>query len=169
MFTAGMPLFVERRLTWNGLPFGPEQVGYTWALAGFFGVFWQGPALGRLVKRFGESALNRAGFLGYVAGYTLLAFCTTVPVLIAATAVMSTGSLVRPSLTTMITHATSRDEQGVVLGLTQSLTSLGMIVGPLLAGYLIEHDLLTSWGLAAAAIAAGGLALAVRPEAAVPA
>ena len=164
MFTAGMPLFVERRLTWDGVAFGPEQVGYTWALAGLFGVFWQGPALGRLVKRFGERALNRAGFAGYVAGYAILAFCRSVPVLMLATAVMSMGSLVRPSLTSLITHATPRQEQGVVLGLTQSLTSAALIIGPLLAGYLIEHDLLTTWGMVASVIAAVGLALALRPE-----
>jgi multidrug resistance protein len=161
MFVAGMPLFVERRLTWDGRPFGAEQVGYVWALAGLFGVLWQGPALGRLVKAFGELKLNRAGFLGYVGGYTILAFSTSVPWLVLATAVMSMGSLVRPSLTSLITHAAPREEQGVVLGLMQSLNSGALIVGPLIAGYLIEHGLLTTWGLAAAATAVLGLALAV--------
>ncbi len=61
LFTSGFALFAERRLTWHGMPFGPEQVGYTWAYAGFMGIFLQGPALGRLVKRFGESNLNRVG------------------------------------------------------------------------------------------------------------
>src|SRR6266446_2682739 len=75
MFIAGMPLVLERRLTWAGRPFGPEQVGYTWAFAGLLGIFLQGPALGRLVKRFGERALNRSGFIGYAAGYAILAFC----------------------------------------------------------------------------------------------
>lgn len=162
MFTAGMPLFLERRLTWQGMPFGVEQVGYTWAFAGFLGVFWQGPALGRLVRRFGERALNRAGFLGYVGGYTILAFSTNVPMLALATAVTSMGSLVRPNLTSMITHATPREDQGVVLGLTQSLNSGALIVGPLLAGYLIDHGLLTTWGLTASGFALAGLVLAVR-------
>jgi multidrug resistance protein len=160
IFVAGMPLFVERRLTWDGRPFGPEQVGYVWALAGLFGVVWQGPALGRLVKTFGERRLNRAGFVGYVGGYTILAFCSSVPWLLLATAVMSMGSLVRPALTSLITHAAPREEQGVVLGLMQSLNSGALIVGPLIAGYLIEHGLLTAWGLAAAATAVLGLVLA---------
>lgn len=160
IFVAGMPLFVERRLTWDGRPFGPEQVGYVWALAGLFGVVWQGPALGRLVKTFGELRLNRAGFVGYVGGYTILAFCSSVPWLVLATAVMSMGSLVRPALTSLITHAAPREEQGVVLGLMQSLNSGALIVGPLIAGYLIEHGLLTEWGLAAAATAVMGLVLA---------
>jgi MFS transporter, DHA1 family, tetracycline resistance protein len=155
-----MPLFVERRLTWNGEPFGPEQVGYIWALAGLFGLIWQGPALGRLVKAFGELRLNRAGFVGYVGGYTIMAFCSSLPWLVLATAVMSMGSLVRPTLTSLITHAAPREEQGAVLGLMQSLNSGALIVGPLIAGYLIEHGLLTTWGLAAAATAVMGLVLA---------
>ncbi|MEP7354153.1 MAG: MFS transporter [Acidobacteriota bacterium] len=160
MFTSGVSLFLERRLTWNGSPFGPTQVGYMWALAGFFGVFWQGPALGRLVKRFGENALNRAGFFGYVVGYATLAVTSSVAMLGIATAVTSMGSLVRPSLTSLITQATPRDEQGVVLGLTQSLTSIALIIAPLLSGYLIEHNLLTAWGITAAVVATFGLLLA---------
>lgn len=166
IFTSGLPLFLERRLTWDGSPFGPKQVGYTWALAGLFGIFWQGPALGKLAKRFGEPLLNRTGFVGYVVGYAILAFCRNVASLGIATAVMSMGSLVRPALTSLITRAAPGDEQGVVLGLTQSLTSIALILGPLASGYLIEHGLLGTWGLAAAFIALLGLLLALRTKSA---
>jgi MFS transporter, DHA1 family, tetracycline resistance protein len=162
MFTAGLPLFAERRLQWHGKPFGPVQLGYIWAFAGFLGLFLQGPALGRLVKRFGERSLNRTGFGGYAAGYLILAFCHTLPVLILATIVTAIGTLVRPTLTSMISQAAARREQGVVLGLTQSLTSLAQIAAPLLAGYLIQRHWLTSWGLAASGIAAAGFFLASR-------
>ena len=160
MFIAGMPLVLERRLTWAGHPFGPEQVGYTWAFAGLLGIFLQGPALGKLVKRFGERALNRAGFMGYVGGYALLAFCHSIPMLALATLVTSIGGLVRPTLTSLITQATAREEQGVVLGLTQSLNSVALIVAPPFGGFLIEHGYLTAWGLAASAVAFVGLLLA---------
>jgi len=160
MFIAGMPLVLERRLTWAGQPFGPEQVGYTWAFAGLLGVFLQGPALGKLVKRIGERALNRAGFMGYVGGYALLAFCHSIPMLALATMVTSIGGLVRPTLTSLITQATPREEQGVVLGLTQSLNSVALIIAPPFGGFLIEHGFLTLWGLAASAVAFVGLMLA---------
>ncbi|HUA87567.1 MAG TPA: MFS transporter [Bryobacteraceae bacterium] len=166
MFTAGFPLYAERRLHWHGVLFGPEQVGFTWAFAGFLGIFLQGPALGRLVKRFGETALSRVGFAAYAASYVLLAFCYSIPVLAAATVASALGSLVRPTLTSMITQAAPRDEQGVVLGLTQSLTSLGQITGPPLAGYLIQQGLLTGWGLTAAAVTLAGLSFAFRHRAA---
>jgi MFS family permease len=162
LFTSGLPLFAERRLRWHGMPFGPVQLGYIWAFAGFLGLFLQGPALGRLVKRFGERSLNRAGFAGYASGYLILAFCHSLPVLIAATVVTAIGTLVRPTLTSLITQSATREEQGVVLGLTQSLTSVAQITAPVLGGYLIQQGLLTEWGVAASAVSALGLALASR-------
>jgi DHA1 family tetracycline resistance protein-like MFS transporter len=162
MFTTGFPLYAERRLYWHGMAFGPEQVGFTWAFAGFLGIFLQGPALGKLVKRFGEATLNRVGFAAYVTSYALLAFCYSIPMLAAATVASALGSLVRPTLTSMVTQAAPRQEQGVVLGLTQSLTSLGQIAGPPLAGFLIQRGLLTGWGLTASAIVLAGFLIAAR-------
>jgi MFS transporter, DHA1 family, tetracycline resistance protein len=164
MFTGGFALFAERRLTWHGAPFGPKQVGYAWAYAGFLGIFLQGPALGKMVKRFGERTLNRVGFVAYAGGYTTLAFCFSIPMLILATTISAVGSLVRPTLTSLITQAAPREEQGVVLGLTQSLTSVAQIAGPPLAGFLIQRGMLTSWGLTAAGVALIGLLLAIRSK-----
>lgn len=159
LFTSGFSLFAERRLTWHGLPFGVKQVGYTWAFAGFLGIFIQGPSLGKLVKRFGDRTLNRVGFAGYGTGYAILAFCFSIPMLILSTTIATIGSLVRPTLTSLITQATPRDEQGVVLGLTQSLNSVAQIAAPPLAGLLIQHGMLTTWGLTASVVAFIGLLL----------
>ncbi len=163
MFVSALALFVERRVTWHGHPFGPTQTGYVWAYAGFLGVLLQGPSLGRLVKRFGERALNRTGFAAYVVGYAMLAFTHSIPWLLASTTVLAIGGLVRPTLTSMITHRAARDQQGVVLGLTQSLTSVSQIVGPPLAGLLIQFGYLSAWGLAVAAVAFIGYMIASRP------
>ena len=83
--------------------------------------------------------------MGYACGYALLAFCHSMPMLALATMVTSIGGLVRPTLTSLITQATPREEQGVVLGLTQSLKSVALIIAPPLAGFLIEHGRLTVW------------------------
>ena len=157
MFTAGLPLFAERRLN-----FGPSQLGYVWAYAGFLGIFLQGPGLGRMVKRFGESRLSKIGFGAYAVGYSIMAVSTSVTMVVIATTVLSLGSFVRPTLTSLITQATPRDEQGVVLGLTQSLTSIAQISGPPLAGILIQEKFLTGWGLLTAAVSLLGLVLATR-------
>ncbi len=162
LFVSGLALFSERRYTYHGQPFGAVQLSYVWMFAGFLGILLQGPLLKRLVERFGEKALLRAGFLGYAAGYLILALSHGIPTLILATIVTSIGGLVRPTLTALITHATSREEQGVVLGLTQSLNSIAQICAPPLGGFLIQRELLTSWGLVAAAVASAGLVLAYR-------
>lgn len=164
MFTSGFPLFAERRLVWHGAPFGPEQTGFVYAWAGFLGILTQGPALGKLVKKFGEAALNRVGFACYAVGYTLLGLSHSLPMLALAATVTAFGGFVRPTLTSLITQAAPRTEQGSVLGLTQSLTSVATIAAPPFAGILIQHGALTTYGIAAAVITALGLILASKPD-----
>jgi MFS family permease len=129
-------------------------------VAGLIGIVLQGWALGKLVKRFGESPLNKIGFAGYTVGYAILAFCHSISILGVAIVVLSIGGLVRPTLTSMITQASRPEEQGVVLGLTQSLTSISQIAGPALTGFLIQRDEVTGWGLTVSAVALIGLLLA---------
>jgi MFS family permease len=164
-FTSGFALFAERRLTWDGQPFGAKHVGYLFAYAGFLGIILQGGLIGRLVKRFGEVKLTGVGFAALSLSYAWLAMVRSVPqVLISSTlSAFGQGSL-RPTLTAQITHNSSRDEQGVVLGITQSLMSVAQITAPTLTGFLIGHGLLASWGMTAAAAAAVGLLLNLRQK-----
>jgi MFS family permease len=158
LFMTGFPLFAERRFEWHGHPFGPKEVGYVYAYLGFLGVILQGGLMGRLVKAFGEIALVRAGFFLAMLGLAGLAFTHTIPLLLIVAAAASLGTGVnRPALTSLITQKADRSEQGVVLGLTQSLNSISAICAPALAGLLINHSLLAAWALVAAAIS--GLAL----------
>jgi MFS transporter, DHA1 family, tetracycline resistance protein len=155
MFTSGFPLFAERRLS-----FGPEQTGFVYAWAGFLGILTQGPALGLMVKKFGEATLNRVGFACYVVGYAVLGSAHSIRMVVVAATISAFGQLIRPALTSLITKAAPKGEVGSVLGLQQSLTSVAQIAGPPFAGILIQHGALTAWGLAAAGVAGVGLILA---------
>jgi DHA1 family tetracycline resistance protein-like MFS transporter len=162
-FTSGFALFAERRLTWHAQPFGAKQVGYVFAYAGFLGIILQGGVIGRLVKRFGEVRLTRAGFAALAASYSLLALVRRVPELLGSATLSSFGQgSLRPALTAQITQSSRRDEQGVVLGITQSLMSVAQISAPTLTGFLIGHELLAVWALMAGASAAVGLVLNLR-------
>ena len=70
----------------------------------------------------------------------------------------------RPALTSLITKAAPRSEQGSVLGLQQSLTSVAQIVAPPFGGILIQHGALTMWGIAASAITMIGLVLVTKAD-----
>jgi len=158
LFMTGFPLFAERRFEWHGHPFGPKEVGYVYGYLGFLGAILQGGLMGRLVKTFGEITLVRAGFFFAMLGLAGLAFTSAIPLLLVVAAAASLGTgMNRPALTSLITQKASRSEQGVVLGLTQSLNSISQICAPAMAGFLIDHSLLVGWGLLAAAIS--GLAL----------
>jgi DHA1 family tetracycline resistance protein-like MFS transporter len=163
-FTSGFALFAERRFTWQGVPFGPKQVGYVFMYSGLLGILVQGSMRqGALIRRIGEVRLVTLGLLGGAVGYALLGFSFAVlPLLLAATLASFGTGVLRPALTSLITQQVSRSEQGVVLGLNQSLLSVAQIVGPAIAGVLIERGHLTLWALWASAILAVALALNLR-------
>ena len=152
-FMAGFALFAERRLVWRGAPFGPKEVGFALMYAGFLGIVVQGSMRqGALVRRLGEVRLVTLGFLGAAIGAGIFLFTYGVPVLLVAMTVSSFGTgILRPALTSLITQQVSRNEQGVVLGLNQSLLSLAQIVGPAIAGALIDAGRLQLWAVASGA------------------
>jgi MFS family permease len=163
-FISGFALFAERRFTWNGQPFGPREIGYLFAFVGFLGIILQGALIGRLVTRFGEARLAAAGFACLVVGYALLGAATSIVLLLVVAVVSGFGNgVLRPALTSLVTHQAGPREQGVVLGITQALTSIAAITAPVLAGVLIEHDMLAAWAWLAAMLAGGGLLVQKAP------
>ncbi|HEY2029639.1 MAG TPA: MFS transporter [Myxococcales bacterium] len=163
-FTAGFALFAERRYTWHGAPFGPKEVGYIFMYSGFLGIIVQGAMRqGALVKGFGEVRLVTMGFLFGAAGYAMLGFSYGIASLLFAAGLSSFGTgVLRPALTSLITQQVGRSEQGVVLGLNQSLLSVAQIIGPAIAGALIDSGHLSIWAFWAAAIMAVALLLNFR-------
>ena len=148
-FVTGLPLFLEARFS----GFGVQEVGYLFAYCGVLGVLFQGALLPRLVARFGERALIRAGFLANVAGFGLLASAHSLWTLVAASTVFSFGnSMLRPNLTSRLTAAVDEDEQGRVLGLTTSIRSASEIVMPPLGGAAIDQGWIRGWALALSVI-----------------
>jgi DHA1 family tetracycline resistance protein-like MFS transporter len=163
-FTSGFALFAERRYTWHGAPFGPKEVGYIFMYSGFLGIIVQGAMRqGALVKGFGEVRLVTMGFFFGAAGYAMLGFSYGIASLLFAAGLSSFGTgVLRPALTSLITQQVGRSEQGVVLGLNQSLLSVAQIIGPAIAGALIDAGHLSVWALWAAAIMAIALLLNFR-------
>jgi MFS family permease len=160
LFISGFALFAERRFTYQGHPFGPREIGYVFGYVGFLGIVLQGGLIGRLVKRFGEASLVAAGFVALAIGYFGLGIASSFILLMLTGTLAAFGNgVIRPALTSLITQQAGRQEQGVVLGITQSLMSMASIVSPIVAGLLIERHLLKEWAWVAAGLAAIGVAL----------
>jgi len=164
LFTSGFALFAERRfVTAAGAPWGPREVGYALACSGLLGVILQGGLVARAVARFGEAPLVVFGFVFQALGLGVLAWSHAPPHLAVVIALMGLGNApLRPALTSLVTRAAGPDDQGLVLGLAQSLMSVAQVVAPIVAGALIGHAWLSSWALAAAGVSALGALLASR-------
>ena len=160
LFISGFALFAERRFTYEGRPFGPREIGYVFGYVGLLGIILQGGLIGRMVKRFGEASLVAAGFIALVIGYFGLGIASSFVVLMVTGTLAAFGNgVIRPALTSLITQQAGRQEQGVVLGITQSLMSMASVVAPIVGGLLIERQMLKEWAWAAAGLAAVGVAL----------
>ncbi len=77
-----------------------------------------------------------------------MGFTKTVPQLLWVNAFSSVGAAgLRPALTSLVTQKAGKREQGMIIGLTQSLMSIAQITAPLISGLLIERHYLTTWAI----------------------
>jgi MFS transporter, DHA1 family, tetracycline resistance protein len=145
-------LWAMRQFGW-----GPSQVAYVFAYVGLLSAVLQGGLIGRLSRRFGEERLLLVGLA--LIGIGLLALPATrwLPLLALVLAALAVGmGLAQPSLNSLISRRAGRDEQGEVLGVSQSVGSLARVLGPLAAGFLFAEfgrDSPYLWGAALVAAA----------------
>ncbi|GCE15766.1 MFS transporter [Tengunoibacter tsumagoiensis] len=116
-----------------------EQIGYMMLGVGCVDILMQGVLSGMLLKRFSEAALTISGLICVAASYvslTLLAIYPFPLFMFAMIALWGIGSgLIEPASRGLLSRMTPPEDQGVVNGSSQSIQSLCLIVGPLLAGW----------------------------------
>ncbi|HMQ32130.1 MAG TPA: MFS transporter [Chloroflexaceae bacterium] len=148
--------------------YGPTEIAFIFAFIGLIAVIMQGFLIRRLVPLFGEARLAVVGMALMAAGFALIAVVPAGWMLYPAVGVLGVGSgMATPSLTSLISRRVSPQEQGGVLGGTQSLTSLTMVVGPLVAGLLFDAVGQAAPYLAGTLLVAAACAVllgALRPE-----
>ena len=121
------------------------HTGYLFAYVGLIAVIIQGGLIGRVVKRFGELPLVIFGALCFAVSLFAVPFVGPaaggLAGLLVGGGVFSMGnSLATPALTSLASKSVGPAEQGVVLGVTQSVASLARAVGPFLAAMLISSS-----------------------------
>jgi MFS family permease len=111
-----------------------RNIGYLFAFCGLMSALIQGGMIGRLVKRFGEPALIWGSLVVFGFSLLIIPYAGTLGVLLAGLALVSMASgLNRAPTMGLISIFTSAEEQGAILGVTQSAGTLGRIFGPLFA------------------------------------
>ena len=109
---------------------------------GLTAVFVQGGLIGRLSRKYGEAPLIKLGLLIVASSLLcipLIGHSGQFPLMLVLAVWMAFGSgILNPSKSALLSRSIPEDRQGEILGLNQSLSSLGRVLGPLIAGILFE-------------------------------
>lgn len=124
--------FVMDRFSYNA-----REAAYLLALMGFVMVIIQGGAIGRLSKRYGERNLAIVGFLMMAVALTGAGFTTSVTIFTVTLVIIGiANALINPSLSSLMSKAAPQEDVGGMMGVYQSASSLGRIIGPPVAGFI---------------------------------
>ncbi|MDZ4833703.1 MAG: MFS transporter [Candidatus Melainabacteria bacterium] len=154
-------------LTIKNFHFGTFENSMMFTWIGVLMVFVQGRLIHGLSKKYGEKKLITIGALLNVVGLLLTPFSTAVWMLAIALAFLAFGSgLATPANQSLLSKLAPPDRMGGSMGVGQSLSTLGRIIGPALGCYLFQNVGVASPYIvgAAAMLVVVGLSFAV-PEA----
>lgn len=132
--TAILALFLSER-------FGLDEahIGYIFPILGAVSVFMRAGILGRLVSRFGEVRLMRAGALLLALGLAAFPLPKDLATFIPVMLLVPIGTaLLFPATSALLSQRCKRTELGQVLGVQQAFGGIARIFGPIWAGVAFE-------------------------------
>ena len=134
---ATLQLYTESK---SGFNFNIEEISYLFAYIGIIGSLVQGLLIRPLVKYFEERKILITGNFIMAAGLGLIPFSAhNLFILLLSLFLTGLGNgLNMPTTLSMVSRYTDRDEQGGILGINQSLSSLARFLGPAWGGMVYE-------------------------------
>ncbi len=135
------------------LKLSARTIGLIFSLVGLVGIVMQGIGVKWIIKVLGgmKRSLQVSLLLSGLNLMLISLVSTVTPFIIIVLLSGVFGAAILPVLSALITQNTKAEDQGGILGISQGYTSLGQIIGPLLAGVVIGRS------MAHVFILAGGL------------
>ena len=119
--------------------FGEVEMSYFFMYIGVIQIVLQGLLIGRLTKRWGEKNLIVLGSLLMTLGVFIMPLIPNIVIFLSSLTMISSGiGTLNTVLPSFISKRTASDEQGGMLGVTQSVGSIARIPGPLIGGFVAE-------------------------------
>jgi len=127
-------LFTLAKFGW-----GPQENAALFVVIGITSAITQAMIVRRLVKTYRDQSIALTGLMIQSCAYLFMAFVPAAWLVFVWSAVMSFGvGITTPTLQGIVSNSVSDQEQGAMLGTTQSVTALTRIVGPLWAGFVFD-------------------------------
>jgi MFS family permease len=117
------------------LDHGPTEIGFLFMYSGLVGAVSQFTIIGPLAKRIGETNVVLLTVIAMIIGLLTMAVATTpMTTIIAITLLSAAHSIFTPIVTAIASKESTPRDRGVILGVFQSIGSLGRVAGPLFSG-----------------------------------
>ncbi|MCB1624356.1 MAG: MFS transporter [Pseudomonadales bacterium] len=112
-----------------------KWVGIAFAVLASMAVVSQAGLVGQLARRIGERGVGIVGVVAFGLGLAIISFLHNPLALWPGLVVMGLGlGLTNPAFTSLASFQASPQERGTVMGVVQSRSSLGRVIGPALSG-----------------------------------
>ena len=142
-----------------------SMIGYMLAYIGFISIILRGVLLSRIIDFFGERNLKIGGTISMITGLVLSVFINQWWMFLIVMTFFALGNgLLRPIIMADISRSVSAQEQGALIGFTNSLGSMSRIFGPLIGGFAINNFFPGSLGIIAALTMGIGLVLVLKEK-----
>lgn len=139
--------------------YSPNDIAILMTIGGFVGVIIQGVLLSRLFKRFGELRIVLWSLVVAAISFILMIFVSGYFIIMfVATIFQIATTLIRPAINTLVSKSAG-NEQGYAAGMNTAYMSLGNVIGPALAGTLVDWKLDSPFILGAIILFIGYLVL----------
>ena len=126
-----LPLILAQRL---GVT--TENVGYFVMYLGAMGVIVRTSILSRVIERFGEPKVARAGMVFLAIGLALVATIRSYPTMLASLTLMPMGTaFIFPCVTAMLSRVVPKAQRGLYMGVQHTFGGVSRVAFPLIAGY----------------------------------
>ncbi len=139
LMTVALALMESTLGLWSHVAFrwGPREVGWALAAMGLGVALVQGGGAGVAARALGDERVAVLGLGAFALGFALLANAQAPWVAFVALGAISLGAgLATPAVQSLVAAQADESERGAIMGLGQSASALGRVMGPAIAGLI---------------------------------
>jgi DHA1 family tetracycline resistance protein-like MFS transporter len=116
------------------------EMSFFFVYMGLVQIFFQGIIVGKIASRIAEQKIIAIGLMIMTGGVFLLVFFPILTMFIVLTTITFIGiGLLNTSIPSYVSKITPITDRGRTMGVTQSVSSIARVPGPLIAGIVLEY------------------------------